>query len=369
MNDNLDQLSETFAAHEHLAPDAADVLAKAQGIARSYQRRRWAVRATGGAVMSAGLVAGGIALPGALGHASPRQGVTASLGLAADPTTSPTASPATFTAAEGSSEFFAAGYTYQDAVSLGNLWNQTDIYQVTAAAGLKLLDGDTLPVAPSGHPASQALQAEDLFFAAGYDYQDAVTLAGMWNETNINQVKAEAGQKLMDGQTLPIKPTGATGDVVTSSGAGGANARKLILSKAMKAGKTVLVTGKGGSSRASDTEVSGTPALDAYFAAGYDYNDAVTLGNLWNDNNIGQVKTDAGQKLLDGQTLPIQPSDPSDTVVENPQVDAARAAFWAAGYTYQDAVTLGNLWNESSWQAKADGGQKLLDGQTLPIAP
>jgi hypothetical protein len=366
MNDNLDQLSETFAAHEHLAPDAAAVLAKAQGIARSYQRRRWAVRATGGAVISAGLVAGGIALPGAIGHASGGSTGTASLTVGADPTTS--ASPANFTAAEGSSEFFAAGYTYQDAISLGNLWNETNLNQVKASAGIKLLDGDTLPVAPSGSAESASDQAQDFFLTAGYDYQDAVTLAAMWKETDIIQVKAQAGQKLMDGQTLPIKPSGSTSPDVISNTASSARAKAEILSKAMKDGKTILGTRKAGGATASDTDVSGSPALDAYFAAGYDYNDAVTLGNLWNDSNIGQVKTDAGQKLLDGQTLPIQPSGPSDPVTTSPQ-DAARAAFWAAGYTYADAVTLGNMWNESSWQAKADGGQKLLDGQTLPIAP
>jgi hypothetical protein len=367
MNNDGDQLSVTFAAHEHLAPDAADVLARANQIARTYHRRRWAVRATGGAVISAGLVAGGIALPGAIGHASGGQTRTASLTLGADPTTS--ASPPSFTAAEGSSEFFGAGYTYQDAVALGNLWNETNLNQVKASAGIKLLDGDTLPVAPSGTAESASDQAQDLFLTAGYDYQDAVTLAAMWNETDIIHVKAQAGQKLMDGQTLPIKPSGSTSPDVISNTASSARAKAEMLSKAMKDGKTVLLTGKAGSASASDTEVSGTPALDAYFAAGYDYNDAVTLGNLWNDSNIGQVKTDAGQKLLDGQTLPIQPSGPSDPVVTTPVQDAARAAFFAAGYTYADAVTLGNMWNESSWQAKADGGKKLLDGQTLPIAP
>ena len=58
---------------------------------------------------------------------------------------------------------------------------------------------------------------------------------------------------------------------------------------------------------------TGTPqsstdkALAAYFAAGYTYNDAVALGTLWHETNTDQVKSDAGQKLLDGQTLPIAP--------------------------------------------------------------
>ena len=79
----------------------------------------------------------------------------------------------------------------------------------------------------------------------------------MWHVTDIGQVKADAGQKLIAGQTLPIRPS--------------------------------------------------APALDAYFAAGYTYNDAVTLGKLWHETDIGQIKSEAGQKLLAGQTLPIAP--------------------------------------------------------------
>ena len=63
MDDNIEQLSETFAAHEYLAPNAGDVLEKANAIARTYCRRRIAARATGASVLGAGLVAGGIALP------------------------------------------------------------------------------------------------------------------------------------------------------------------------------------------------------------------------------------------------------------------------------------------------------------------
>ncbi|MDQ1465015.1 MAG: hypothetical protein QOC73_1956, partial [Actinomycetota bacterium] len=35
--------------------------------------------------------------------------------------------------------------------------------------------------------------------------------------------------------------------------------------------------------------------------------DAITLGKLWNETDTTQIKADAGQKLLAGQTLPIAP--------------------------------------------------------------
>ncbi|HTW21874.1 MAG TPA: hypothetical protein VME70_16900, partial [Mycobacteriales bacterium] len=73
-------------------------------------------------------------------------------------------------------------------------------------AGKKLLAGDSLPIPPSGTPVSETQKDEDFFIAAGYDYSDAQQLATMWHETDITQVKAEAGKKLLDGETLPISP-------------------------------------------------------------------------------------------------------------------------------------------------------------------
>jgi hypothetical protein len=359
MNEDADQLSATFAAHEHLAPNAADVLARAHTIARSFQRRRWAVRATGGAVLGAGLVAGSIALPGRIGHASTNQTLTASPLAAGGGSSAPAA---TFTDAQGSSAYFAAGYDYNDAVQLEALWNDgKTINQVKAEAGIKLLEGDTLPVQPSGTPESKADQSVAAFFAAGYTYDDAVTLGNLWHDTNTYQVKGEAGQKLLDGQKLPIPPSGppsSSVDVVTGSNAKADIARKL----ALKSGHVTI-------SRLTPLVDSGeSPALNAYFGAGYDYPNAVALGQLWNETDINQIKTEAGQKLLDGQTLPVSPDNPP--IPQNTKGDKARAAFFNAGYTYADAVTLGNMWNDSNtYQVKADAGQKLLDGQTLPIAP
>jgi hypothetical protein len=356
MNDDIDQLSETFAAHEHLAPDSADVLVRAKAIARSYQRRRWAVRATGGAVLGAGLVAGGIALPGRLGHASTDQSV-ASVQPASGGDPSPSASPTSYTQDEEWAAYFAAGYDYTDAQQLAALWHDSsDIGTVKAAAGLKLLEGQSLPIPPSGTPETQAQKAQAEFFAAGYDSDDAVTLGKAWHETDLSQVKTQAGQALLDGKTLPIKPSGESLAQAQSSAT-----RKLVLSK-REAQKQALATSSGATvvvPTKQDAE------LQAYFAAGYDYNDGVTLSKLWHDADIFHVKVDAGQKLLDGQNLPIPPSGTPETPT-NKAVDA----FFNAGYTYDDAVSLAKTWHETDvFQVKAEAGKKLLDGQKLPIGP
>ena len=44
-------------------------------------------------------------------------------------------------------------------------------------------------------------------------------------------------------------------------------------------------------------------------------------------------------------------------------------AFFNAGYDIDDAVKLAKIWHVTTYQAKVEGGKKLLAGQTLPIKP
>jgi hypothetical protein len=310
MNENIDQLRETFAAHEYLTPNPTEVLKKAGLRARSYQRRRLAARATGVSVLGAGIVAGGVRLPDLLrsqhgstggvtvgqtaaGLSAPTAGVanapiaiptavpssTPSAIASATPIASPSApaSPAAYNEQQELNAYFGDGYDYNNAMALATLWHETDIEKVKADAGLKLLQGATLPVTPNGTPETPQEKAQDAFFAAGYGYDDAVTLAGLWHETDLTQVKAEAGQKLLDGESLPIAVPSPSPTPVAST------------------------------PTAPEVSTAQEQELAAYFAAGYDYNDAIQLGTLWHQSDLLQIKTDAGQKLLAGQALPIPP--------------------------------------------------------------
>ncbi|NAZ75957.1 hypothetical protein GTQ99_11115 [Kineococcus sp. T13] len=44
-------------------------------------------------------------------------------------------------------------------------------------------------------------------------------------------------------------------------------------------------------------------------------------------------------------------------------------AFWDAGYTYDDVLALDELWNTDDTETKARAGQLLLDGRAVPIPP
>ncbi|MGH8890754.1 MAG: hypothetical protein ACRDV3_13485 [Acidothermaceae bacterium] len=304
MDDNIEQLRETFAAHEHLAPNSIEVLEKANALARSYRRRRRAAQATGASVLGAGIVVGSVALPGLKLHPSSTSGTSTAAGgggsslpassaaAAASGSATPSASAApapspTYSQQQELSEYFADGFDYNNATALVSLWHETDMTKVKAKAGLLLLQGSSLPVTPNGTPesAAQKQQDQDLdaYFAAGYDYNDALSLGTLWNETDVLQIKVEAGQKLLAGQPLPIAASAPSGSSTAPT-------------------PTANVSlGPGVPNNAQ------SKALAAYFAAGYNYDDALSLGKLWNETDLLQIKVEAGQKLVAGQTLPIKP--------------------------------------------------------------
>jgi hypothetical protein len=272
-----DQLRTAFENHEHLAPDAAAVYSRVQELSRSYQRRRWGVQAAGGAVLGVSLIAGAISLPGLL-----------------------------------------AGQQQPESVSVG-------------AATLPNM---TPSVPPSNPPSEAELQKQwDAYFGAGYDYDDAVALAKLWrSKDDIGTVKAEAGRRLLAGETLPIKPT--PDDPATDQPGGGMSAKD-------------------------------QKRLDAYFGAGYNYDDAVKLARLWKLADPYQAKIEGGKRLLADKKLPVKPSAP-----EAAKEGARVTAFFNAGYDYDDAVQLAKLWKKSDpYQAKVEGGKRLLAGATLPIKP
>jgi hypothetical protein len=284
MNEDIDieKLREAFTAHEHLVPNSNEVLARAGKLARRYRRRRRAAQAAGASVLGVGVVAGSVVLPGRHWNTNSGQGGVSTLaGTSSGPLSlvlpTPTPTPTkTYTQQQELSAYFGAGYDYNNAVALASLWHETDIDKVKADAGLKLLQGQTLPVPPNGTPETPQEKAIDAFLNAGYTYDDAVTLGQMWNETDVVQIKAEAGQKLLDGQTLPIAPS-------------------------------VADSPNPSTAPSSEINPAQARALAAYVQAGYNYDDAVALGKLWNKTDLLQIKTEAGQQLLDGQQLPIAP--------------------------------------------------------------
>lgn len=246
MIDNKDQLRAAMQAHEHLAPDPAAVYSRVQELAKSYRRRRVIMQSAGGAVLGAGLIAGAIQLPGLLpGETAPSGGAglvqpaapqssappllkikpTPGAPAPARPGASAPASAGALAPGGAPAEdyeepspqeqraldaYFEAGYNFDDAVKLAKIWKLKDISEVKATAGQRLLDGKKVPIEPSGSGESHQSEAESnqvgAFFAEGYDYNDAVQLAKIWKLKTPYDAKIAGGEKILAGETLPIRP-------------------------------------------------------------------------------------------------------------------------------------------------------------------
>lgn len=102
---------------------------------------------------------------------------------------------------------------------------------------------------------------------------------------------------------------------------------------------------------------------DAYWGAGYTQEDTVALEALWG-TGTDETKARAGQMLLDGEEPPVAPGTSGPPLYHD-----GLDAYWAAGYGYEEAVALAELWGVDTDEAKARASQALEEGRTLPVPP
>jgi hypothetical protein len=217
------QLREAMVAHEHLAPEPDAVYARVQELAKSYKRRRLIAQTAGGAVLGAAALVGAFQIPNLIpGQTAPSGGTAivqpAAPQVSASPSTpgAPTAveppgeddSPFTKQEQTARDKYFAAGYGVSEAEKLGKIWKLKDIDDVKIKAGKELLAGHKLPVkAPAEGVQSAKEEAQvNAFFEKGYDVDDAVQLAKLWKLPSAYDAKIAGGKKILNGETLPIKP-------------------------------------------------------------------------------------------------------------------------------------------------------------------
>ena len=152
-----DQLREAFESHEENTPDPAAVYARVQELSLKYKRRRRGAQIAAGGVLGAGLIAGAINLPAFLPANNAVTNTAAGVPAAA-PATSTSAAADKPTERDLNLEAYTeAGYGYDNAGVLARLWkmNGDDRLAVKAEAGRRLLLGETLPIKPSPDAANR----------------------------------------------------------------------------------------------------------------------------------------------------------------------------------------------------------------------
>ncbi len=113
-------------------------------------------------------------------------------------------------------------------------------------------------------------------------------------------------------------------------------------------------------------------ALNAYFAAGYTYEQALYLADAWG-LDVDEAKARAGRTILGGQEEDVQ-ALLDDAVELDAQADVlfgpgpsdddllAYDAFWSAGYTDDQLRILARVWQLDEYDAKAKAGTFILEG-------
>lgn len=93
----------------------------------------------------------------------------------------------------------------------------------------------------------------------------------------------------------------------------------------------------------------------------------------------GAVWAGVGRQAAPQPVTPASSAAPDAPVPSTPVPSSATSApgkpdeemqavdLFLASYTYDDAVSLGELWHVDSWEAKVRGGQTLENGGTLSI--
>ncbi|WP_436529297.1 hypothetical protein [Actinoplanes sp. HUAS TT8] len=262
MIDHGDRLREAFESRESQTPDPAEVYARVVELSNKHKWRRRGLTVAGGTALGAGLIAAVVNLPAVL-PGGPSGGTAATAPIVAAAPASPSASP---DPEKEWNAYWDAGYGGSEAQELAKLWNMTgqDLGAVKAEAGRRLLAGETLPVpveTPEAIPASVTK-----FFSAGYSYEDAVKLAKLWKLKTPYDAKVAGGEKLLAGKKLPVKP-----------------------------------------SPANVQDAKEAAQVEAFFNAGYTIEDATKLSKLWHLPTAYDAKVAGGKKILAGQSLPFKP--------------------------------------------------------------
>lgn len=178
----------------------------ATAVGEARPRRRW---------MTVGLVAAGLSLAGggvAMAAGLNSGGETAISEEVAGEQDIAAASTLEDGLSAASEAFWAAGYSTTDLARLGDLWQLEDTFEVKARAGQLILDGKQAELgAPTPEVEDPAVTATTAFWDAGYTYEDAEELAALWSSEDVYEAKVAAGEKLLAGEALPVPPSGQPG--------------------------------------------------------------------------------------------------------------------------------------------------------------
>ncbi len=269
--------------------------------------------------------------------------------------------------------YFGAGYDYDHAVYLADYWGYEKPYDAKVTKGKVLLGEIDFPQ-PVGVEAPDETfeqfidRSLDAYFDAGYDYDHAVDLADFWGLDDAYDAKVYKGKFLVGAIDFPVEnafaqyevaeeveaPTPTTGTVPPAP-------EKEAEAPAAKPETEPTTTTVVPTTTTTTVDVV-AEALDAYFDAGYDYDHAVDLANYWGLDRPYDAKVVKGKVMLGLRGFPGEGAFGPTTPTTVNVIDQALDAYFDAGYDYDHAVDLAEVWGSAStpYEAKILKGKYLL---------
>ena len=104
---------------------------------------------------------------------------------------------------------------------------------------------------------------------------------------------------------------------------------------------------------------------EAFWGAGYTIDDVEALADLWHLDATA-TKAQAGQLLLDGQTPPVEPGADRGRTAPGVGPGAGRRVLGGGLHRRGPRDARGAVAHEPM-ETKAEAGQLVLDGETLPL--
>ena len=175
-----------------------------------------------------------------------------------------------------------------------------------------------------------------------------------------------AGQQIMTGPTAVEAPSVTLRSSTTAADAAATNA---LDAAAIAVGEAAPELDAGLVGWSEDD----LDAYEAYWENGYNYRQLLVLAEEWNLSEF-EAKARAGNAILAGDASSfddlvagIEPgaNEGGDADLDYSGPDAA---FWEAGYTYDDAVILGDEWNIKPYEAKVRAAELIAAGSVTVVA-
>lgn len=171
------------------------------GVVTPFARRAGTIAVTGVVASALGVVGAGAAAA-----SDPYTDFAAAVdGLARAVGVEWSAMPAGYTR-EQHDAFWDAGFSTEDQLELAELWS-LDTIEVKARAGQMVLDGERLPFEPGTRttpkPSAEEIAASQAFIDSGHTSEDLAALSALWNVDEM-EAKVRAGKILLVGKPLPL---------------------------------------------------------------------------------------------------------------------------------------------------------------------